>query len=693
MSPRAAPAGRRVARRLPRRAKRTRDPEQKRARLMAVARTLFARARLRLDHDRRHRATRGRVGGNRLPSLRLEGRAARRRRRRLRARPRPRRCSPPRRRPAQPPSAEAMLRAAFDYVREHGALARLLKLTHDPSGKHDARQASRAQIVAALARGLAIWSAAGQLRPLDPAGHGRAPVRARRGGADRVLRPRRRRGASRTTCAKPCAASRAPCARFRQARALPRRGAPDDEDRFPTLPSCVETTRPGRSRARSPISSCDGELPRELDGTLWRNGPNPQFPPRGSLPLVRRRRHDPCLSLRGRPRLVPQPLGAHGALPARARGRRGALRRARRPGRERSARRAGDDLAERGEHQHRLARGTAARALGGRPAARARPAHARDARAPRLRGAARRRDDRAPQARSRERGDALLRLRLGAALPPLPRGGRRGSPGAERGDRRAGADHDARLPGHEAARDLPGLPGHVPAREHREDRLADRLGARARHADRRHAARRREPRRALVPGGRVLRLPCPERARGRRAHPRRRVSLRAAAAVRVGRAVEGQERAVGAAHALDARSRRRLAEGGAARRSGERVPALRRTARGPSLPPRLRGARSCPEPSRSPASTRSCTGTSRRAGAASTGFPPATRPASRSSCRAAPTRPRATASCSRWSTAAQSAAATCSCSTRRTSMAAPLAVVELPHRIPFGFHGNWGAGV
>ncbi len=25
-----------------------------------------------------------------------------------------------------------------------------------------------------------------------------------------------------------------------------------------------------------------GELPRELDGTLWRNGPNPQFPPRGS---------------------------------------------------------------------------------------------------------------------------------------------------------------------------------------------------------------------------------------------------------------------------------------------------------------------------------------------------------------------------------------------------------------------------
>jgi carotenoid cleavage dioxygenase len=25
--------------------------------------------------------------------------------------------------------------------------------------------------------------------------------------------------------------------------------------------------------------------------------------------------------------------------------------------------------------------------------------------------------------------------------------------------------------------------------------------------------------------------------------------------------------------------------------------------------------------------------------------------------------------------------------------APPLAVVKLPHRIPFGFHGNWGEGV
>jgi len=74
-------------------------------------------------------------------------------------------AAPPR---GQPPSADAMLRAAFAYVREHGALARLLKIGHDPSDTHGARQASRSEIVAALARGLAIWSAAGQLRPLDP---------------------------------------------------------------------------------------------------------------------------------------------------------------------------------------------------------------------------------------------------------------------------------------------------------------------------------------------------------------------------------------------------------------------------------------------------------------------------------------------------------------------------------------------
>jgi len=47
-----------------------------------------------------------------------------------------------------------------------------------------------------------------------------------------------------------------------------------------------------------------GEMPKELLGTLYRNGPNPQFAPRGAVPLVRRRRHDPRLSHRERQRLL-----------------------------------------------------------------------------------------------------------------------------------------------------------------------------------------------------------------------------------------------------------------------------------------------------------------------------------------------------------------------------------------------------
>jgi AcrR family transcriptional regulator len=163
VSVRTAPAARRVARR----AKRTRDPAQKRARLMAVARTLFAErgfaATTTADIARGAGVSEGIVfhhfgsKGELLVAVAADyGRglaeamfAA----------------APP---PGEPPSAEAMLRAAFAYVREHGALARLLKLTPDPSEKHDARQASRTQIVSALARGLAAWSAAGRVRPLDP---------------------------------------------------------------------------------------------------------------------------------------------------------------------------------------------------------------------------------------------------------------------------------------------------------------------------------------------------------------------------------------------------------------------------------------------------------------------------------------------------------------------------------------------
>jgi AcrR family transcriptional regulator len=70
--------------------------------------------------------------------------------------------------PIEPPSAEAMLRRAFGYVRKHGALARLLSISADETGSFVARRASRKQIVGALARGFDDWSRRGLVRPMDP---------------------------------------------------------------------------------------------------------------------------------------------------------------------------------------------------------------------------------------------------------------------------------------------------------------------------------------------------------------------------------------------------------------------------------------------------------------------------------------------------------------------------------------------
>jgi len=66
------------------------------------------------------------------------------------------------------PSALAMLQRAFGYVRKHGALARLLGVSADPSETSAARRASRAEIVAALAHGLEAWAKSGVLRPMEP---------------------------------------------------------------------------------------------------------------------------------------------------------------------------------------------------------------------------------------------------------------------------------------------------------------------------------------------------------------------------------------------------------------------------------------------------------------------------------------------------------------------------------------------
>ena len=51
-----------------------------------------------------------------------------------------------------------------------------------------------------------------------------------------------------------------------------------------------------------------GEIPRDLNGTYYRNGPNPAYEPRRPLPLVRRRRDDPRDSSRRRPGVLSQPL-------------------------------------------------------------------------------------------------------------------------------------------------------------------------------------------------------------------------------------------------------------------------------------------------------------------------------------------------------------------------------------------------
>ena len=67
-----------------------------------------------------------------------------------------------------PPSAEAMLRRAFRFLREQGPLSRLLLLSADPRSQKTARQASRAEIVGALSRAFAEWSARGLVRPMDP---------------------------------------------------------------------------------------------------------------------------------------------------------------------------------------------------------------------------------------------------------------------------------------------------------------------------------------------------------------------------------------------------------------------------------------------------------------------------------------------------------------------------------------------
>jgi AcrR family transcriptional regulator len=64
--------------------------------------------------------------------------------------------------------AEPILRRAFDYVREQGALSRLLALAPDPTEWNAARGATRREIVSALEAAFSAWRGREGLRAFDP---------------------------------------------------------------------------------------------------------------------------------------------------------------------------------------------------------------------------------------------------------------------------------------------------------------------------------------------------------------------------------------------------------------------------------------------------------------------------------------------------------------------------------------------
>ena len=232
----------------------------------------------------------------------------------------------------------------------------------------------------------------------------------------------------------------------------------------------------------------EGELPRELHGTLYRNGPNPQFAPRGRYHwfdgdgmIHAFRLRDGRASYRNRwvrtARFAHERAAGEALFGGIADLASGDLRVAGTPPNA-----ANTNIVWHAGRLLALWEGGPPHALD--------PVTLETLRPARLLGPARGPDDGASEAGSRERRDVLLRLRLRASLPALPRGRRAGAAAAQPPDRRALGEHGARLRGDEASRDLPDLPRHDPLRERRAHRLADRLGAGARRAHRRDAARR-----------------------------------------------------------------------------------------------------------------------------------------------------------------------------------------------------------
>ena len=69
--------------------------------------------------------------------------------------------------PEEAPGTEVMLRAAFGYVRDRGPLSRLLMLVPVSADRSSAREATREQIVGALAAAFDRWQPTGLIRPMD----------------------------------------------------------------------------------------------------------------------------------------------------------------------------------------------------------------------------------------------------------------------------------------------------------------------------------------------------------------------------------------------------------------------------------------------------------------------------------------------------------------------------------------------
>ncbi len=346
-----------------------------------------------------------------------------------------------------------------------------------------------------------------------------------------------------------------------------------------------------------------GELPKALNGWLYRNGPNPQFAPRGPYHwfsgdgmLHAFHLENGRVAYRNRWVRTPKWELEH----AEGEGLSGAFGNPRfsRP----AHRQAGLD---RGQHQRGLAWRPAAGAGGGACAVRGRPGDAGAQRLSRLRRQAGRADDRAPQ----DRRGAAARW-CSSAMPP--RAASRptcrctwSTPTARstRSQCVPGAlpEHGARLRRHARLDHPADLPAHRLDGAGDEGPAALRLGAGQGHPRGAGAAQRLGRPGALVQRRPLLCVPPDERLR----HARRQGGVRhdevpGGAAVPGARRPAGQRRAAGGhAGALDLRpeGQHRRLQRAAAGRPPRRVPAPGRALHRAALPPRLvPGRRGHPTP-------------------------------------------------------------------------------------------------